>query len=334
MSEERRRVTLRDVADKAFVSVTTASEALRGIERVDPITRRKVIEAARELGYRTDTRARTLRGGQKAKLTATMFTHIPDPQSQRPPKSFWMRSHFALTNRLAEHNVANVWLPSDEPGLLDLPIDALLVIRPEDGSASPLPTSIPFGLPTVLLGGVPADSDDFTAVIPSELDDATGSALGHLAAAGAQRIAFLYTPQPLAPTAIIATICQQWGDAHEVLVQTCAVDNVSDELIGGLLEEGVDAFLLLVDDDSHEVAQVLESIQRLGKSVPEDVLLLSLAEGDYEAVLRPSVTSLSFEGALRGVLVADMIADGLKTGEFKAPAMPFTLNARESTQRA
>lgn len=334
MSEERRRVTLRDVAEKAFVSVTTASEALRGLTRVDPETRANVIEAARELGYRTDTRARTLRSGKKAQLTATLFTHIPDPKTQRSPKTFWMRTNFALTNRLAEHNIANVWLPAAEPGLLDLPIDALLVVRTEDGSPSQLPPSIPFGLPTVLLGGTPTDPNDFTAIVPSELDDAVGCALEHLRDEGAQHIAFICTPQPLSPTKPIAKICQRWGEENGVRTQTVAIDEVRDEPLVQLLADGVDALFLLVDDESHEVEQVLASLRRLGKRVPEDVLVLSLAEGDYEEVLQPSVSALSFDGVLRGTLLADMVAEGLRTGTFTPPEMPFTLHVRESTQRS
>ena len=60
--EPRRRVRLRDVADKAGVSSTTASFVLGGRDmRISEPTRRRVLRAARELDYRPNLTARSLR---------------------------------------------------------------------------------------------------------------------------------------------------------------------------------------------------------------------------------------------------------------------------------
>ncbi|HEY5785765.1 MAG TPA: LacI family DNA-binding transcriptional regulator [Microlunatus sp.] len=48
---ERQRVSLADVAALAGVSLATASRSLRGLAKVSPDTRQRVIEAARELSY-------------------------------------------------------------------------------------------------------------------------------------------------------------------------------------------------------------------------------------------------------------------------------------------
>ena len=59
-----RRATLKDVASKAGVSVMSASLAIRASEgggRVSRETRNRVLQAATELGYRPDARARALR---------------------------------------------------------------------------------------------------------------------------------------------------------------------------------------------------------------------------------------------------------------------------------
>ncbi|HRC41120.1 MAG TPA: LacI family DNA-binding transcriptional regulator [Tetrasphaera sp.] len=45
------RVSLQDVADRAGVSAATASRSLRGLAKVSPETRQRVIDAARELSY-------------------------------------------------------------------------------------------------------------------------------------------------------------------------------------------------------------------------------------------------------------------------------------------
>ena len=51
------RVSLQDVAERAGVSAATASRSLRGLAKVSPDTRRRVIEAARELSYTTSLQA-------------------------------------------------------------------------------------------------------------------------------------------------------------------------------------------------------------------------------------------------------------------------------------
>ncbi len=54
-------VDLRDVARRSGVSVSTASRALRGSERVSAATQAKVRAAAEALGYRPNASARALR---------------------------------------------------------------------------------------------------------------------------------------------------------------------------------------------------------------------------------------------------------------------------------
>lgn len=58
------RPTIGDVAARAGVSVATVSRALRGLENVNPDTRRKVEEAASALEYVVDSRASSLASGR------------------------------------------------------------------------------------------------------------------------------------------------------------------------------------------------------------------------------------------------------------------------------
>lgn len=51
-------VTLKDVANKAGVSMSTASAAIRGKDIVKPETMQRVLEAANRLSYRTNLSAR------------------------------------------------------------------------------------------------------------------------------------------------------------------------------------------------------------------------------------------------------------------------------------
>ncbi len=58
-----RRPSLRDVADRAGVAVSTASRAFAGAANVRPRVRERVIAAAEELGYEPNLLAQSLRRG-------------------------------------------------------------------------------------------------------------------------------------------------------------------------------------------------------------------------------------------------------------------------------
>lgn len=57
ISDTAVRVSLQDVAERAGVSSATASRSLRGLAKVSPETRQRVIDAARELSYTTALQA-------------------------------------------------------------------------------------------------------------------------------------------------------------------------------------------------------------------------------------------------------------------------------------
>lgn len=61
---DQERPTIVDVARAAGVSLSTASRALNGLDRVGPSTREKVTRAAEKLGYRPNIRAQRLRTGR------------------------------------------------------------------------------------------------------------------------------------------------------------------------------------------------------------------------------------------------------------------------------
>ena len=67
-------VTIRDVADRAGVSVATVSRALSGSRKVSPDLAARVASAADELGYRHNALARALRRGQ----TNTVGMVVPE----------------------------------------------------------------------------------------------------------------------------------------------------------------------------------------------------------------------------------------------------------------
>src|SRR5690349_1377494 len=75
-------ITLKDIAEKAGVSITTVSRILNHRESGIPIrdeTRQRVMSVANELGYKPNLLARGLRGGARTSLIGVIMRDISDP---------------------------------------------------------------------------------------------------------------------------------------------------------------------------------------------------------------------------------------------------------------
>ncbi len=76
----RRPATMRDVAERAGVSRSLVSTVFRDVPGASPATRERVLQAASDLGYRPDERARQLRSHHNTligvTLTATQPFHV------------------------------------------------------------------------------------------------------------------------------------------------------------------------------------------------------------------------------------------------------------------
>src|SRR4051812_16759872 len=66
------RPTIRDIADRAGVSIATVSRVLNGRPDVADDTRESVLEVARELRFSTNRSARGLQGGRTGLIGVTL----------------------------------------------------------------------------------------------------------------------------------------------------------------------------------------------------------------------------------------------------------------------
>ena len=74
---KKQRITMRDVAERADVSVNTVSLSLQDSDLVHPDTKARVLTTANELGYRPNVMAQSLRRG----VVQTIGIMVPDVQN-------------------------------------------------------------------------------------------------------------------------------------------------------------------------------------------------------------------------------------------------------------
>ncbi|MEO1370422.1 MAG: LacI family DNA-binding transcriptional regulator, partial [Acidobacteriota bacterium] len=183
-SKKPARVRLKDVAARAGVSVSTVSLVLNGAPRAEALaadTRERVLDAARDLGYRPNYLARSLRGKRTYSLgvlvpeisegyTAGVMSGI-EAELEAAGYTYLMVSHHSRPAKLAE----------SFRFLEDRGAEGLLVIGAElEG---------PVNLPTVAVSG----HRPIPGVTTVALDHgaAARQALGHLAAHGHRRLAVI-----------------------------------------------------------------------------------------------------------------------------------------------
>ncbi|MDQ0279007.1 LacI family transcriptional regulator [Arthrobacter silviterrae] len=178
-----RRPTMADVAAAAGVSRALVSIVIRGAEGASDATRRRVLQAAKDLGYRPDTRARLLRSS-RTRLIGVVF-NVTEPY------------HAELVELLYEAAAAEryaITLSATGPrrgereaveSLLDLGVEAAVVIAPTS------PTAELAALPVPVVSMLRAPGGGAVASVAS--DEAAGIrlAMDHLHGLGHRRIAHL-----------------------------------------------------------------------------------------------------------------------------------------------
>ena len=187
------RLSMRDVADRASVSVGTVSNVINNPDRVQPATRQRVEQAIAELGWVPNPQARALRAGRSLTVGLAVMD-VANPffaDVLRGAQARLEEAGYAATIGDADNR------PTREAQLLRSFLGQRLsgVIL---GPIGPLPPEVAAlsaaGVPTVLVDRVTEDGCCTIGV-----DDVAGGRLAgeHLIATGHHRIAFVGGPAEL-----------------------------------------------------------------------------------------------------------------------------------------
>ncbi|MFI6151467.1 LacI family DNA-binding transcriptional regulator [Kitasatospora sp. NPDC051170] len=330
-----RSVTLIDVARAAGVSKSAASNALGGSGRVSEATREHVRAVARELGYRPNAAARSLRRAG----TGAIGLHLPRTATRL---DYYMNLAFGAVERAREDGLDLVLLApgtaagSAAGGVLAARVDGLLVIDPEVEDPE-VPDLLGAGVPVVTgeryLGGGATPSG---AVV---CDNAASlvALLDHLAERGARRPALL-APGPGSDwAAALRAAADAWSarEGVEVPVRTvpfaatpAEAEASTAELLGGT--PGVDAVVCAPDG---AVPGVLAAAARAGRRVGADLLVAACVDGAAARGSGPRVTAVDLRpsdyGRACAALLSDLLAGRAEPGAVRRH--DWALRVREST---
>ncbi|SFJ70035.1 transcriptional regulator, LacI family [Paenibacillus sp. UNC496MF] len=270
---EGKKVTLRDLAQKAGLSVNTISRALKDKEDIALSTRKTIKDLAKEMGYVGNALAGSLRSGL-TKTIAVIVSDVANPHFGIMVKDIEKsaRKHnytIFVINTEDEHEMEERAIYT----AIGKNVDGI-IICPSQRSAETIRILKKNGVPFVLIGRRFEEEPDFDYVI---CDDEKGGYLAtkHLLDNGHKRVLFLNGPDRISSA---RERLDGYRRAHreagvpvsgELIIEVGASAGDTRQIVKGLIERKADFTGLFAFNDviAWEAAYVL---QKYGFRVPED----------------------------------------------------------------
>ncbi|MFP7696731.1 LacI family DNA-binding transcriptional regulator [Trueperella sp. LYQ143] len=317
----RKKVTLTEVAAYAGVSLGSASRAMRG-NGASGATARKVLEAAEELGYVPNLRARALREGK----TMTIAFAVPDIGN--PAYVEMMKE---LTNVLSPvgYRVTVAQIGSDPRDAIDFvrsfangSVDAaiLSVLRISDELVEALKKS---EIPVVVIGSPVDDGDIETITTDSALG--IGMAVRHVVDRGCKDLIFVNGPLDTRPGAarqmgfddIVEQLGSEISSARTIRVGDFNLEAGSHagRRIARLWEDkpASDVKRAVIAANDLLAIGVMRELMSAGFLIPRDVAVTGMDAIELGKLVTPTLTSVSLRAGERGRLAAESLLSHFDT---------------------
>lgn len=332
-----------DIASLAGVSQATVSRALRGSPLVNEQTRLRVEEAARQLNYKVDKNASSLRSQHSGTLALLIFEDpTPDDSHINP---FFVSMLGAITRACAQHGVdllisfqqlSRDWHADYADSKK---ADGIILLGYGDylSHAHKLVQLVEQGTHSVRWGAVLDDQPD----ISIGSDNMLGGRLAteHLIEQGCRRIAFigrasLHYPEFFARYRghIAALTAARLPIDAALQVDAESTEQAGYEAVKGLIKAGRQLDAVVAASDLIAFG-AMRALGEHGLGVPEDVALVGFDDIPMARLVNPPLTTVIQDtNAAGAMLVATLL--GLISGDaVQSAVLPVQLVARASSQR-
>ncbi len=332
-----RATTIREVADRAGVSVTTVSHALSGKRAVAETTRQRVLDAIEALGYRPNAAASSLRTGLSSAL-ALIVPDIANPFFAELARGVEDAAHergwsiFLCNTRLRADREADYverCLAGGVDGVVycSTQIETAHVVRLREEVADRLPVVVCDERIAGMQGGVYSDNH------------AGGSlAAGHLIDTGRRHLAAIGGPHDLPTAQERIAGFRDTAKTHGLDVPEHRVRWTEYQMDAGaaamreLIDDDPDIDAVFAADDLQAIG-AMQALAESGRLVPGDVAVCGFDDIDLASLVTPSLTSIrqrihDLGSAAAGMLLSHVL-DGEPLGEV---VLPVELVARNSTR--
>ncbi|MCS7090978.1 MAG: LacI family transcriptional regulator [Limisphaera sp.] len=330
-------VRLKDIAERAGVSVMTVSKALRNQPDVAEATRQRIHALAREMGYVPDSIARGLRT-RTTRLFGVVVPAVTHPIYARVLLALEERAYEMGYDLLCAHTLNLVereerairrMLSRRVEGLFLSPVHRM---AGETRIYDELAVS---GTPVVILGQPPLSSLPFPSVAGEDIEGAY-EGTRHLLELGHRRIAFLAGP-------VTAPWAQERLEGYRRALQEAGL-SFEDRWVfagGSTIEDGIRVAAQLLEE-APEVTAVLASndltaigcghyLLNSGVRIPEDLSLVGFGNTLAATYFRVPLTTLRQPKRRLGNAAMDLMTRMLQKEAVESMRLPVTLAVRASS---
>lgn len=334
--------SIREVAEKAQVSVTTVSRVLNDSSSVTDQTRRRVKRVIQELGYRPNPSARALRSN-RTNLIALVIPELVNPYFSAIAEGVQDAARQAKLQLIlgACGNIEGAELQYLEL-LPHKQIDGLILSTPAHGadrrSKRRLEELGRKGYPIVSLGQRFEETKRYFDAITTDTAVGTREAMLHLLESGHSRVAYFGAPSGIAKTRL---------DTYRAVLNARGLF-VEDDLIFSTdltLESGYRLAkkvfcqhrrptAVLAVNDMVAIGVIL-AVQDEGLEVPKDVSVVGFDDIPMASIMRPHLSTVAQPKYELGQLAAERLIGRLDGSirDFEQISLSTRLVVRDSTRR-
>ena len=333
-----RRTSLKDLAERLGVSIATVSRALRNSHEVGDEMKRRVQELAKELNYRPNPFARSLRqeaprviGVVLPNLVTHYYAGVLNGIEERARKDGYsvISSNSHESYEKEEAAIDN---------FVDLHVAGIIACLAQETTNYEHFKSIhQMGIPLVFFARTCLP--ELFSSVTGNGDIATQEATEHLIAQGCRRIAFVGGPNHLDMVrrrkhGYLEALREHRIPIDREIVSCGPIDSE-------LMAQATERLLQLPDRPDaiigfNDIATyaAYSTIKRMGLRIPDDVALIGFTDSPACEYVTPTISSIEDKANLQGQKACEMLLKHIG-GETKVrkEVVPMVIKIRESSER-
>jgi DNA-binding LacI/PurR family transcriptional regulator len=334
------QATIRDIAIKLNISISTVSRSLRNAPDVNQETKRAVLEMAKALNYEPNRVAQSLR----SKRTNTLGVIVPEIVMH-----FFSSAISGIQEYAADHNYSTMFCQSMESYeteknniqmLVSNRVDGLLIsLSSQTQNYDHLYPIIEKKIPIVLFDRV-ADELPVSKVIVDDHDGAF-KAVDYLISTGCKRIAYIGGPQNMyislqREKGYLDALAHANIPVEDELIIHCAdLQHDPAQAVQKILDlpNRPDAFFCMNDPIAIKAMQVIK-----GKNIkiPDEIAIIGFTNEPVSQFIEPSLTTVSQPAYDMGKMAATLFLNQINAEESFDPSteiLATELVIRNSTRK-
>jgi LacI family transcriptional regulator len=323
------KVTIVEVAKSAGVSPATVSRVVGNYGYVSEKTRKKVLSAVRELGYRPDTIARSM-VTKSTRTIGLVVTDITNPffaQLARGVEAVTWQNGYTLILANTDEDVARE--KAIIMTLQEKRVDAFIIVPASSKDATHLAELVEAGIPVVLLDRGVKNLVVDTVLVDNE--EGAFQAVSHLIDLGHTRIGIILDNLDTSTNeerlaGYRRAISSHGLQLEDGLVQSCQYTRQSAyELVYSMLQPAERPTALFTTNNFMTIGAI-KAVNECGLNIPRDIALVGFDDLEWNQVNYPQLTVVAQPVVEMGNLAGQRILARLKNET--TPPMEIRLKTR------